>query len=353
MKLDVVPEGVLERVAVAAGILPSPIVRVMWGVAIVRIVLPALKLGVFEAIGPDAWRTPEEVAKAIGCDVEGTRVMLAALNGFDYLERSDGKYALTSESKKWIVSTSSSSMKAALEFAENLDEMMAGIEHAVRTGKRGGMHDQPHSKEWWRRYMEGLGALSVHTGKEVARKVKLARASGSDHAPRSLLDVGGGHGGYAMAFCKRHATLKATVLDLPEACEAGRAIVARAGMSDRVTHQDGDLRHADWGGPHDVILLFNILHNLPEPEARAAILKAHTVLAPGGTVAILDGEHTGKTGDLNSAEGFGELFFFTVSSSSTWPEPTLRDWLAHAGFEDIQRKGLLTFPSTILLVARK
>lgn len=348
MKLDAVPEGVLERVAVAAGLVPAPIVRVMWGVAIVRIVLPALKLGVFEAIGADSWKSAEEVAKAIGCDVEGTRVMLAALNGFDFLQRSDGKYALTSESQKWILGTSPKSVKAALEFAENLDEMMGGIENAVRTGKRGGLHDVPHSKEWWRRYMEGLGALSVHTGAEVARKVKLGNAT-----PKKLLDVGGGHGGYAMAFCKKHPSLTATVLDLPEACEAGRAIVQRAGMSDRVVHLAGDLRHADWGEQHDVVLLFNILHNLPEAEARAAILKAHTVLAPGGTVVILDGEHTGKTGDLNSAEGFGELFFFTVSASSTWPESTLRDWLTHAGFTGTKRMGLLTFPSTILLSARK
>jgi hypothetical protein len=143
------------------------------------------------------------------------------------------------------------------------------------------------------------------------------------------------------------------VLDLPEACEAGRVIVARHGMSERVKHVDGDLRHSDWGDQHDVILLFNILHNLPEAEARAAILKAHTTLVPGGTLVILDGEHTGKTGDLNSAEGFGELFFFTVSASSTWPEPTLRDWLQHAGFAAAKRMNLLTFPSTILLAARK
>lgn len=347
MKLDAVPEGILERVAVAAGLVPAPIVRVMWGVAIVRIVLPALHLGVFEAIG-DEWRTPEDIAKTINCDVQGTTVMLAALNGFDFLERNDGKYALTGESKKWIVGTSKTSMKAALEFAENLDEMMSGIETAVRTGKRGGLHDAPHSKEWWRRYMEGLGALSVHTGAEVARKVKL-----STKQPKKLLDVGGGHGGYASAFCKKYPSLHATVLDLPEACEAGRAIVARRGMSDRVVHIDGDLRHSEWGDPYDVILLFNILHNLPEPEARAAILKAHTSLAPGGTIAVLDGEHTGKTGDLNSAEGFGELFFFAVSASSTWPDVTLREWLAQAGFTGTKRMGLLTFPSTILLAARK
>ena len=345
MRLDVIPEGFLERAAVAVGLVPSPIVRVMWGVAITRIVLPAMKLGFFEAIG-EGEKTPEEVAMATGCDVEGTRVMLAALNGFDYLSRKGGRFSLRPATKKWILATAPSSMRAALEFAENLDEMMSGIETSVRTGQRGGLHEAPHPPEWWRRYMEGLGALSKHTGTEVARRVKI-------QAPQRLLDVGGGHGMYAVAFCKRHLALQATVLDLPDAARVGRDMVARVGMSDRVHYLEGDLRTTPWGEGYDVILLFNILHNLVETDARQALERAHRSLNAGGTLLILDGDHAGHDGDLNSAEGFGELFFFSVSASSTWPEKTLRGWLDDVGFLRTRRKHLFTFPSTILLVARK
>lgn len=343
MKLDAVPEGFLERVAVAAGLVPSPVVRVLWGVAIVRIVLPALKLGVFEAIG-DGTKSPEEVAATIGCDVDGTRVMLAALNGFDFLERKGGRFSLSASTKKWILA-GPGSMRAALEFAEVLDEMMAGVEESVRTGKRGGLHETPHPPDWWRRYMEGLACLSPHTGAEIARTVKLSQ-------PKRLLDVAGGHGMYAAAFCKKHPGLSATVLDLPEAARVGRDIVARAGMGERIDFLEGDLRSTPWPRDNDVVLLFNILHNLVAEEAQRALTSAKAALRPGGVLAILDGEHAGHDGDLNSAEGFGELFFFSVSASSTWPEPTLRRWLLEAGFVDVKRKKLLTFPSTILLVAR-
>ena len=52
--------------------------------------------------------------------------------------------------------------------------------------------------------------------------------------PRRMVDVAGGHGGFAMAMCRRHPGLEATVLDLPPSAAVGRAIVAEQGFADRV-----------------------------------------------------------------------------------------------------------------------
>jgi 2-hydroxy-4-(methylsulfanyl)butanoate S-methyltransferase len=341
MNLDVVPDNVLERLAMTLGVVPSPVVRVLWGVAIVRIVLPALDLGIFDAIDEGA-TTPEDIAKKTSCDVDGMRSMLAALNGFGFLMGRSGQYSLTSSTKKWMTAGAKNTMKPALQFAATLDEMMQKIPESVRTGKRGGIHEEPHPPEWWRRYMEGLGAIAKITGVELARRVKL-------DAPKKLLDVGGGHGGYSVAFCKKHPSLQATVLDLPEAARVGRDLVAREEMSERITYLDGDLRKTEWGEGYDVVFLFNILHNLTEDECKAALKKAR---AAGKMLLILDGERASGDGNLNAAEGFGELFFFSISASMTWPDKTLREWCHAAGFESVKRMKLFTFPSSICLVCR-
>src|SRR5512146_2465813 len=181
MKLEAVPEGALEYLGAASGLLPTSIVRLLWSVILPRILIPALKLGVFDALAAGN-ETPGEVASACRCDAEGMGVLLAALNGFGFLRRSRGRYRLTRDSAKWIVTSSPSSIRPAFAFAEVLEEMMAGIEETVRTGRRGDLHQKPHSPEFWRGYLEGLGSAARMIGLEIARRTKLGD-------PKRILDV--------------------------------------------------------------------------------------------------------------------------------------------------------------------
>lgn len=194
--------------------------------------------------------------------------------------------------------------------------------------------------------MRGLGSAARLTGAEVVRRVKL------DRPPLRSLDVGGGHGMYSAAFCQRYPELQAEVLDLPEASVQGQELVAELGLSDRVRYRQGDLRSTDWGEGYDLLLLFNILHNLSEADCLEAVKRARRALRPGGTILILDGDHRGGAGPRNGAEGFGELFFFVVSGSATWSRDTYQQWLQVSGYSDISVKKLLSFPHTVLVSGR-
>jgi ubiquinone/menaquinone biosynthesis C-methylase UbiE len=166
--------------------------------------------------------------------------------------------------------------------------------------------------------------------------------------PQRLLDVGGGHGLYSVAFCRRYAGLRAEVLDLPEAAEVGQRLVTEAGMSERVSYRPGDMRQVEWGEGYDCVLLFNVLHNATEVEAKEAVGRALRALRPGGTLAIMDAEYRGATGDLDATSGFGELFFYVVSGARTWPEATMRGWMEEAGFERSGTARLWIAPAVLL-----
>lgn len=86
MKLSVVPQGLLERIVFALGIVPTPLVLGFWGMGASRVVISGTRLGVFEALEGEP-KTTAEVAHATGCDEQGMETLLNALNGFGFVRR--------------------------------------------------------------------------------------------------------------------------------------------------------------------------------------------------------------------------------------------------------------------------
>src|SRR5262245_11290417 len=86
----------------------------------------------------------------------------------------------------------------------------------------------------------------------LARKIDL-------ESPQTLLDVAGGSGAFTIALCRRHANLRATILDFPAVIEISRQYVAKAGLQDRVGYIEGDARKSTWPTGQDVVLLSYLL----------------------------------------------------------------------------------------------
>lgn len=343
MKLGIVGDNVVESLALSAGAVPEPVVLGAYGLFVSRMLLVAAKLGVFDALSEGPADSAALAAK-LSVSAAGLERLLRALNGQGYLSRARGVYALRPVAKKWLARSSPSNLRDAVLFIEELWSWVGNLEEAVRTGASRRLHDdQVLSAESWGRYLRGLAAFARPAGAEIVRRVKPRRPL------TRLLDVGGGHGVYSVELCRKHAGLRAEVLDLPEATRHGRAIVEEAGFSERVTFRDGDMRTADWGTGYDAVLLFNVLHNATEDEARTVVAKAFAALAPGGLVAIQEAAYKHTDGNLSFTAGFGELFFFMVSGARTWPEATMREWLGGAGFSDVHTKGLWLAPAVLVM----
>lgn len=341
MRVDVVPEGLAEQLALSTGLVPTPLVAGAFGMFTARILLAATKLGVFEALA-EGEKSEQEVARAISASAEGTRALLRALNGFRFLRRRAERYSLTQVSRRWLLKSAKYSMRDAMLFLELLWSWMGRLEPAVLSGKPERIQDTPQPPEMWERYLRGLAALARPASREVVRKVRL------DGSASRLLDVGGGHGEYSAAFCRRYPALSAEVLDLSPAVEVGRQIVSEGELAERVRFRAGDLRTSEWGAGHDAVLLFNVIHNATPEEAQEAIRRAARALRPGGKLAIMEGEYRAGRGDLSAPAGFGELFFFMVSGARTYPEATLRQWMAEAGFEKLRALRLRMAPAVLL-----
>ncbi len=342
MKLGVKADNPLESIAMMSGVVPTPLVIGAWGMGFSRALIAAIRLEIFEAMEDGGEKTAEEVAAATGCDALGTETLLNALNGFGYVTRRDGRFSNAGQTRKWLLRSSKNSMVDTLLFYQDIWDQLGGLDEAVRTGEMRRFHDAQMPDGFWERYMRGLATMAKMAGKEVVRKVKLAEP------PRRLLDVGGGHGMFSVAMCRKHEGLAATVLDLPEAAEIGRKLVDEEDFSGRVTYQEGDLRESDWGDGYDLVFIFNVLHNSTDEEGQAAVKRGFEALRPGGTLAVLDSEHREFSGNLSFISGYNELFFFLVSGTRAWPEATMRGWFEEAGFEGLKSKRLMMLPEVLI-----
>lgn len=69
MRIGVVPDGPLERLAMALGRVPYPLVVVAWGMGGSGCVITGVKLGVFDALASGEM-TGAEVAQVTGCAIQ-------------------------------------------------------------------------------------------------------------------------------------------------------------------------------------------------------------------------------------------------------------------------------------------
>ena len=104
-----------------------------------------------------------------------------------------------------------------------------------------------------------------------------------------MLDIGGGHGAYSVAFCREHPELRATILDLPAAVAAAAPILAEEKMGSRVVHRAGDALTDDFGDEEwDLIFIAQLVHHFDAATNAAIVRHAAEALRPKGRLAILD-----------------------------------------------------------------
>jgi SAM-dependent methyltransferase len=272
-------------------------------------------------------------------------LLLACLRSAGYVAAHGGRYGLTRAGRRWLDPASSTSvadfvaatgdygrwwgeLPALLRPEAANEQGNAADEHgsaATRT------HATPAYDPYWRRYLYGQRDLARLTATAVARAIAVRR-------PRAMLDLGGGHGLYTAALCRRHPGLQATVLDLPGSAAVGREIVSGLGMVDRVRFAEGDVRTADLGTEYDLVCCFNLVHHLAEPDVVSLFRRVRAALAPGGVFAVLDA-FPEREGAMASTDLLA-MFVYLSSGARLHSPASLVGWLRSAGFNDSARKRL-------------
>ena len=213
---------------------PGPMLDLA-GAMTAKAVNTAIKLRIFEALEQEAL-APADLAVRCGADPRGITLLLEALESSGYLRSSDGVWALTTMSRVWLLPSSPRYIGGVFAYIDDAMRRWDYLDESIRAGAppRTGREWMDGREGAWDRYQAGMCGLARLVGPEVVSRTPLRRRT------RRLLDIGGGHGLYAVLFCRRYPDLRATVLDLPQCRTAALETIAAAGMERRVEFQHGD-----------------------------------------------------------------------------------------------------------------
>ena len=336
----------MYRWPVAGSPEPDPYEDSFGGLIAARAVTTATQLGVFDALA-EGEATAGELADRAWLDPLGADALLTALETLGYLERDGESFRNAAVAESLLVRSSPESIASFVGAQGDLHfDVLAMLPEAVRDGRAYDLHEERrHDAERWEAYMRGLYEISRPEHDANAALVPVEE-------PRRLVDVAGGHGGFAMAMCRRHPNLSATVLDLPPAAAVGRGIVEEQGFSERVTFQEGDVFELGLGQDLDVVSVFNLVHHLPEARDRELCGMAREALRPGGVLVIGDSERPDPGEPVSQQGALSSLLFYAWSHGRNFHRREIATWLEGAGFADVEVRRNQRSPWRIVVIGR-
>jgi len=321
----------MERLAVLSGLLPPGIFECWFGMMLSRTVMAATRLDIFESLaeGP---LTAAEVARCCGTHPVATEKLLNALVGVGCLQVRSRRYRLRRSARSWVLKDGQNSFRD-----QNLLHYMEWhwwehCEEYVRTGKPLRVHQTMNDEEWGI-YQRGMRSGIEMPAQWVARHLPMPRTAAQ------MLDIGGGHGYFSVAICRRFPQLQATILDLPEAIAHAAPLLAKEGMGDRVTHRAGNALTDDLGNEvFDLVFMSAVVHHFDDMTNRQLMQRIGRALRPGGLVAIWEPVRQDAAGEIHQIGGLLDLFFGIFSEAGTWSAAEIAAWYQQAGLKTLKAR---------------
>lgn len=308
-----------------------------WGFGSQRVLAVAARAGIVRRLaqGPG---TAEELSRELEVDELAVGKILRALHAMGAAEAKGERYALV-EVLRPLFLPGDGDITPFLDHSDKLNDFWgATLEEWVRTGQH---PRRMRDAEGQRRFGAAMKAIASHLAPRAAKELDLSGV-------RRVLDLGGGIGVFAQAFCAAAPDLRHTVVELPEVTGLGRAEVKGSGFEDRIEFLGGDYHELDLGEGWDLVLLANVVHQEDADGAARLIERAGAALASGGRIAVVDF----AIDDAKRENLVGALFAINMRSfGDAYPEPVVRQWMAGAGLTPLPRVHLS--PAHWLLTARR
>lgn len=309
------------------------------------ILITAAHLDLFGWIGA-LEKSPRAAAAHFGGHAVGWEIFLNALCGMGLIRKRGEKFSNAPFSSRYL------SGAGATLLLPDYDawDIWGGLASILITGKRPRtqkpfISDRAKAK----RLLRGLHVHAQQIAPYLIDKLPLTGC-------RTLLDVGGGLGTFAVAFCRHYPRLQATLVEHPNIVPLARRAVRDSGMAKRVGLIGLDFSRDALPRGFDTVFVSNILHAHGVAENRSLLAQLHRCLKPRGQLILRD---VFMTRD-RIAPAWGTLFSVSLllhtPQGRCYALDEILGWLRQAGFSRISgpfRSSPLPFDPDSILIVKK
>ncbi len=294
-----------------------------------KILLTAVKLDVFSQLDGRP-RTAEELAGRLQADQRALTLLLNALVALRVLTKTREQFSNSTAAQTYLVKSAPQYIGHLLVLHDAEWENWGRLEETIRTGRSPvTRHVFLENPELGSHVLAVLHRIGQQSGPSLAKRLQLDEA-------RTMLDLGGGAGTNAIAFCQTYPHLTATVFDLPETLRLTERVVKDADLEGRIQLKSGDFNRDGLGGPYDVILMSDILHYQDNATNAALVAKTFGHVAGGGRLVIKDRflDASGTSPAWTTA--FAVHILVNTPRGGCFTTAEAMDWMARAGYPSVE-----------------
>ena len=276
------------------------------------------------------------IARKLRTDLRATEMILNALVSLEFLRKIGEVYRNTAISNRYLVKGSQLYQGDRIHHFHNMWDCWSKLNVAIKTGKPTAYDnaEEEVDEKRLREFIRAMHNIGVVQAGEICEELHLKKY-------RSLLDLAGGQGTYAVRFVKENPKMKAVVFDLPEVIKITREHIKESGMKGKVATKAGDCLKDSFGKElYDIVFVSNLLHIYKPGENRKILKKCWDSLLKKGIVVIQEFV-------LNSAKTqplFGTLFSLNMlmgtHRGSSYSYVEMKEWLKDVGFKNIKKVNL-------------
>lgn len=308
------------------------------------------KQGIFDLLD-DTPQKAELLARESGYLPERLVFLLDALTSMGLVEKTGKSYALSPAARTYLSQNSPF-------YLGDLIELDLAPEKIQQWGTLGNwlkgetVGDKSHNpKAVFNPSFVRAMAQGVLTNKSFVETISLVANHSCFPSSRKLLDLGGGHGLFAIALKRLHPELDAVVFDLPHVEQVTRDYARR--YTTEIGFHPGNFYEDNLPPGQDIILAFDILHPVPKSKKEEVFSRVHKALKPGGYLFyklwFLNKDRTSPS----RAAVFALSCKLKTESSHVYTLEEAKEMLSKLGFQIEDAVAARDTDSTMLIARKK
>ncbi|MEY9997617.1 hypothetical protein ABIE67_009736 [Streptomyces sp. V4I8] len=316
---------------------PAPLLEIADGFRVSRLLAVCIEMKLFTWLKDSQGVTTSDVSKRFGVSQYSADAILSACASIGLLKKDASKYRNSELAQKFLVEGQEFYFGDYIAYVDKgeylnwvkLKMALYSRDPARKNFTERGELFSPENKLKVDYFWKAMHSLSVFTAAALSKSFDFSKY-------QSVLDLGGAPGSFSLALCKTFPQLRATVFDLPFACDITRNALNQQDTTGRISVRAGDfLSNSPLPSGFDSILLSNILHDWEDPTCIELLGRCYAALENKGCIVIAEAFiDDGRGGPQSAALMNLNMLIETYGRNRSVKE--YASWLLDSGFTKIE-----------------